>query len=120
MLILFRYFLLALGILIGLPLLILLILIPKSPISLVGILYLLAYILIALGLVCAPWWARRSTAFILVGSMVAAVTMTVRLLSPPRGTQMYMMTLPRQSGPRLVNRILNEQDAVMFGSQVGP
>jgi predicted esterase len=120
MLILFRYFLLALGILIGLPLLIFLILIPKTPISSVGILYLLAYILIALGLVGAPWWARRSTAFILVGSMVTIVTMTVRLLSPPRGTQMYMMTLPGQSGPRLVNRILNEQDAVMFGSQVGP
>ena len=120
MLILFRYFLLAIGILISLPLLIFLILIPKTPISSIGILYLLAYLLIALGLVCAPWWARRSPLFMLAGSTIAAVTMTARLIAPPTGTQIYMMTLPAQSGPRLVNRILNEQDAVMFGSQVGP
>jgi predicted esterase len=117
---LFRYFLLALGILGSLPLLVLLILIPKTPISSGGLLYLLSYILIVVGLICAAWWPGRSTAFILAGSMVALVTMTVRLLSPPLGTKLYILTLPDQSAPRLVYRILNEQDAVLFGSQVVP
>jgi len=31
-----------------------------------------------------------------------------------------MITLPSQQGPRLLNRILNEQDVVLFGAQVAP
>ena len=33
---------------------------------------------------------------------------------------MNLITLPGPSGPRLLNRILNEQDVVLFGAQVAP
>ena len=33
---------------------------------------------------------------------------------------MNLIALPSQSGPRLLNRILNEQDVVLFGAQIAP
>ena len=51
---------------------------------------------------------------------MALVTLVIRITLPASGTQMNMITLPSQSGPRLLNRIFNEQDAVLFGAQVAP
>ena len=115
-----RYMLFVLGIFISLPLLVLLFFIPTTPVSTVGFIYLLSHLLIAIGMISAPWWVRRSFMIILTGGIIALVTVTIRALFPPAGTRMNMISLPARSGPRLLNRILNEQDVVLFGAQVAP
>ena len=116
----FRYILLLFGIFISLPLIILLLFIPTTLVSPLGIIYLLSYVLIVIGMICAPWWSDRSFALILVGGMIAFATVGIRIISPPSGTRMDLITLPGPSSPRLLNRILNEQDVVLFGAQVTP
>lgn len=116
----FRYSLLGVGILISLPLLVLLLFIPTTPVSTVGILYLLSYLLLVIGMICAPWQRGHSFVFILSGGALAFTTIAIRTIIPPSGTQMNLITLPGPSGPRLLNRILNEQDVVLFGAQVAP
>lgn len=115
-----RYALVVFGLFISLPLIVLLIFIPTTPVSAVGIIYLLSYLLIVIGLISAPWRSRRSFALILAGSTLAIATLAIRILLPPSGTRMNLISLPSQSGPRLLNRILNEQDIVLFGAQVAP
>lgn len=56
----------------------------------------------------------------LAGFVIALVTLAVRLVFPPSGGRMQLMTLPGPSGPRVLNRILDEQDIVLFGAQAGP
>lgn len=116
----FRYFLFAFGILISVPLLILLLLLPGTPISTVGFLYLLGSCLLALGLLMAPWRARGSSLLLLAGGAIVFVTIMARVLFPPSGTNMNLMTLPGPSGPRLLNRLLDEQDVVLVGTKVAP
>jgi dienelactone hydrolase len=108
------------GIFISVPLIALLLLIPTTPISTVGIIYLFSYFLIVIGMVCAPWRSSLSSAIILAGCTIAFATIAVRVVFLPSGTQMNMITLPGRSGPRLLNRILNEQDVVLFGARVAP
>ena len=116
----FRYILLVFGIFISPLLIILLLFTPTTPVSPVGIIYLLSYFLIVVGMICAPWWSDRSFALILVGGAIACATVIIRTIFPPSGTRMNLITLPGSSGPRLLNRILNEQDVVLFGAQITP
>lgn len=102
------------------PLLVLLSLLPETPVSPLGIIYLLSYILIVMGMLFAPLGLRRSFAFILMGGILALATIAIRIAFPAAGSRLDMITLPGKSGPRLLNRVLNERDAVLFGTQVSP
>jgi predicted esterase len=101
-------------------LLILLSLLPETPVSSPGIIYLLSYLLIALGLLFAPLGLKRSFLLILMGGILGVAMIVFRIIFPASGSRINIVTLPSRSGPRLFNRILNEQDAVLFGAQVGP
>ena len=116
----FRYLIFALAVLAALPLLVLVFLIPSTSISFIGIIYLLSGLLIVIGMISARWWSRRSVAFVVLGSSLAFITLVVRILFPPFGSQIHIITLPSQSGPRVLNRIFNEQDVVLFGARLGP
>jgi hypothetical protein len=116
--IVFRYVLLICGLLISVPLLVLFSLLPKTPISPVGSLYLVSYFLIVVGLIAALWRGNRSFVFILVGSTIVIVAIALRTLFPPSGTHINLIALPGPSGSRLLNRILDEQDVVLLGAQV--
>jgi len=117
---LLRYLLLAFGIFLSLPLLAILSVLPGTPVTALGIIYLLSYVLVVLGMVVAPLGWNQSVAFLLVGGVVALATIFVRIVFPVSGSHLNLITLPDKSGPRLLNRILNEQDAVLFGAQIGP
>jgi predicted esterase len=112
-------FLLIFGTLAALPLLAVLCLLPTTPITLVGFLYLLGCILIASGMISAPWW-RRSVLLVLLGTSLILGTLAVRIGFPPSGARLVLTTLPGQSAPRLANRIFNEQDVVLFGTRLAP
>jgi len=116
----FRYLLLAAGLLMSLPLLVLLFFLPKTPVSAVGTFYLLSYSLIVLGMIFAPWRSGHSAVLVFAGCGIALATILLRLLFPPSGIRMNLMTLPSRSGPPLLNRLLDERDAVLFGAQVSP
>ncbi|HSL42174.1 MAG TPA: hypothetical protein VK897_02005 [Anaerolineales bacterium] len=115
-----RYILIAFGMLISLPLLVLLLFLPRTPISLVGGIYLLGSILIVVGMFCALRWPHVSLISMLAGIIMILVIAAVRILFPPSGTRINLITLPGQSGPKPLNRIFNEQDIVLFGAQVAP
>src|SRR5215216_6595289 len=103
----------------AIPLILLLSLVPGTPITFVGMIDLLSFLLIVIGMLTAPWLAKRTLTLILLGFMLAFALTAIRIASPPTGSSLELITLPAQSGPRLLNRILNEQDVVLFGAQVG-
>jgi pimeloyl-ACP methyl ester carboxylesterase len=115
---LIRCLLLAVGMLAAVPLLVVLFLLPSTPITFVGSLYLLGCILIAAGVIGAPW--RRFSALVLLGTSLILATMALRMVFPPSGSRLALTTFPTQSGPRWWNRILNEQDVVLFGTRLAP
>jgi len=108
----------AFGTLAALPLLAVLFLLPATPITFVGSLYLLGCILIVSGMISAPWWRRRSSTLILLGTTLILATIALRMLFPPSGSRLALTTFPSRSRPRWLNRILNEQDVVLFGARV--
>ena len=112
-------FLVVFGTLAALPLLAVLFLLPSTPITLVGFLYLLGCILIVSGMTSALWW-RRSSILVLLGTSLLLATLTLRMAFPPSGSRLVLTTFPGQSAPRLWNRILNEQDVVLFGTRLAP
>ena len=115
-----RYLLFLLGLLLILPFLGLLVPLPRTPVSPVGTMYLLSYFLILAGMLFSPWRPQASSLFIVVGVAIALITMTIRFIFPPAGTRMNLITLPGPSRPRLLTRLMDEQDIVLFGARVAP
>jgi hypothetical protein len=116
----FRSLLFALGILFAVPLLVILYLSIGIPISSIGTLYLIGYFLIVCGLISTPWLRQRALILSLTGIALLLVTVLVRVLFPPSGSQMILITLPGPTAPRLLTRIFDEQDIVLFGAKVAP
>ena len=58
--------------------------------------------------------------FLLSGITVTFLTIGNRIMFPPAGARMNLVTLPGGAGPRQLNRILDEQDVVLFGTQAAP
>src|SRR5215470_11638426 len=81
--------LLIFGTLAALPLLAVLLLLPTTPITFVGLLYLLGCILIVSGMISARWW-RRSAILALLGTSLLLVTLAVRMIFPPSGTRLVL------------------------------
>jgi hypothetical protein len=104
----------------SLPLFGILFLTPLTSISFVGIVYLFSGLLIVVGMACAPWRTRLSFVLVLLGSALALVTITARILFAENDSGLRILTLPSQSGPRLLNRIFNEQDIVLLSARFGP
>ena len=114
-----RLILLICGTLAALPLLVLVALIPTTPITLVGSLYLIGGILIVAGMIGATWWRHGSRTLALLGTTLILAIIVVRMLFPPSGSRLFLTSLPSQSGSHWLNRIFNEQDVVLFGAHVG-
>jgi hypothetical protein len=117
---LIRCLLLAFGMLAAVPLLVVLFLLPSTPITFVGSLYLLGSLLIVAGMISAPWRRRHSSALVLLGTGLILATFALRIVFPPSASRLVLTTFPDQSGPRWWNRILNEQDVVLFGARLAP
>jgi hypothetical protein len=115
-----RYLLFTLGLLLAIPLLAVLYLSVGIPVSPTGIVYLIGYFLIVLGLICSQWLHRWALLLSMAGISILFVTVAIRILFPPSGSKMNLMTLPGPSSPRLLTRIFDEQDIVLFGAKVAP
>lgn len=115
-----RYLLFLFGLFISLPLCILLIHVPSTPVTPTGVVYLFSYVSIVIGLIAAPWMPKRFWIFILAGGLLATATISIRISTPPAGSHINIVTLPNRTEARILNRIVNEQDAVLFGARIGP
>ena len=116
----FRYLFFALGLLLAVPLLYLFYLSIGIPISPTGIVYLIGYSLLVLGLIGAPWLHRRALFMSLAGIAIFLGTAFICILFPPSGSKMNLITLPGPSRPRMLTRLFDEQDIVLFGAKVAP
>ena len=116
----FRYLSFTLGLLLAVPLLSILYLSLGISVSPTGIVYLAAYSLLVLGLIGAPWFHRWALIVSLTGIVILFATILVRILFPPSASQMNMITLPDPSNSRILTRVFDEQDIVLFGAKVAP
>ena len=115
-----RIFCFTLGLLLAIPLLSILYLSIGIPITPSGIIYLFGYLLLIIGLICVPWLQKRALILSLSGLSILLLTASIRLLFPPSGSTMNLITLPGPSAPRLLTRVFDEQDIVLFGAKVAP
>jgi pimeloyl-ACP methyl ester carboxylesterase len=114
---LLRSFLSLLGVLLALPILVLIVLAFSVPITISGIVYLLAGSLIIIGLIIAPW--SRKFSFLLMGIGVIGLafiagTRLVRV-TQERDSNLRVITLPQGKETRLINYLIDEQDCLIFG-----
>jgi hypothetical protein len=116
----FRYLLFTLGLLVAIPLLAVLYLSIGIPVTQTGVIYLIGYFLIVFGLICAPWLHRQALILSLTGIIILFGTALIRILFPPSGAKMNLITLPGPSRSRLLTRLFDEQDIVLFGAKVAP
>src|SRR5215471_14215793 len=115
-----RYLLFALGIFLGFFLLIGLYWVWGISISRIGIVYLAGYFLFVVGLIASPWWSRHAAIISSAGIAILLISLGIRIFFPPSGSLMNLITLPGGTHPRLLNRIFDEQDMVLFGAKIAP
>src|SRR5215216_3907442 len=111
----FRHILCFLGFTLALPLLALIVLTFKLPITTSGFGYLLGMILVVSGLILAP---KESRYYILVSSGILAVVVIASLrlfLVQSKDLPLIMLTLPEGRRTAWINTLIDEQDNLVFG-----
>src|SRR5215216_45176 len=111
----FRYILCFLGFIFALPLLALIVLAFKLPITASGFGYLLGVILVFSGLILAP---KESRYYILVSTGILAVVVIASLrlfLVQSKDPPLIMLTLPEGRRTAWINTLIDEQDNLVFG-----
>jgi pimeloyl-ACP methyl ester carboxylesterase len=115
-----QYFLCLLGVLLALPVLVLVALALRLPITASGIGYLTGSVLVVAGLLLAPWAHRYSNVLTIAGVIVIILVAGLRLVLAwqDMAPSMSMTTLPPGNGTRWVNYLLDEQDSLIFGEAI--
>jgi dienelactone hydrolase len=116
----FRTLFFTLGLLLAVSLLSILYLSAGISISPSGVIYLIGCSLLVSGLICAPWLQRWGLILSLGGIVLLLITASIRILFPPSGSKMNLITLPGPTNPRLLTRLFDEQDIVLFGAKAAP
>lgn len=112
-----QYFFFILGILLALPIIVLGALAVKLPITTSGIGYLSGSVLIAAGLILAPWTSRYSRLLVIIGVIVIILVASIRLILARQETAsaVRMITLPQETATRQIGYLIDEQDSLIFG-----
>jgi len=112
----FRYLLCLVGIILAIPVLGLITLAIKLPITISGIIYLLACSLIVSGLVTSPLLPRHYYLLIIAGvsALIIVVSARVVLVGQSKSSEIKMITLP-SGETRWISYIIDEQDSLIFG-----
>jgi hypothetical protein len=111
----FRYILCFLGFVLAIPLLGLIVLVLRLPITTSGFGYLLGVILTVSGLILAP---KVSRYYVLVvsGLLLVVIVASIRLfLAPNTDLLLRVLTLPQGRRTSWINRLIDEQDNLVFG-----
>jgi pimeloyl-ACP methyl ester carboxylesterase len=114
-----RYLLCLLGLLGAIPALAVTTLALVTPITGSGVIYLLGYWLMALGLIVAPWRPKYLLLLTVSGVIAIVLTAGVRLsLIRNQTSSPKVIVLPSGQGTRWLNWLIDEQDSVLFGEAV--
>lgn len=114
----FHYLLSILGILLVLPILGLIALAWMLPITSSGIGYLVGFTLVISGLIIAPWRGKLSLVLFVTGFGMIALVAGARLTARDGDSNLKVMTLPQGEGIRWINRLVDEQDSLIFGEAI--
>jgi alpha/beta superfamily hydrolase len=116
----FRYLLCLLGVFFALPILVLIGLAFKLPITLSGMGYLLACSLAVSGFILAPRGGKNSLILALAGVIALAFVAGVRivLIKQYGPSNLRVVTLPQGKTTRWINTIIDEQDSLIFGEAI--
>src|SRR5258706_2497351 len=112
-----RYLLCLLGIVFAIPLLLLILLTFKLPITISGIFYLIASFLLVFGLIAAPFLHKHFLKLIFTGIIGLFLTLGIRLvlMEQNRSSEIRMVTLPEGTESRWLGSLIDEQDGLIFG-----
>lgn len=115
-----RYLLCLLGVVLAMPLLVLTVLAFKLPTTISGVLYLAAGWLVSSGLITRPFDSKHSLTLVFTGviGLLLIIGTRMTLTGQNRSSEIRMVTLPEQKGPRWVGSIIDEQDALVFGEEL--
>ncbi len=114
-----RYLLCAVGVGLILPALGLIALVVVRPITISGAAYLLGYLLVAMGLILAPWRLKPHFVLGLSGLIVIVAVGGARIgLAHRESSTLKVIELPSTNHTRWLNSLLDEQDSVVFGEAV--
>ena len=118
--IIFRYLLCLLGIVLTFPLLILILLAFKLPITISGLFYLIAGLFVTAGLILASILPRHLLKIFLIGVMGFLLIVGVRMVGTQQNqsSEIQMITLPKGNGLSWISSILDEQDSLIFGEEL--
>ena len=113
----FRFLLCLLGVLLALPILAIITLAFKLPMTISGIGYLSGCVLFILGLILAPLANRNSIILMIAGIIILALVISVRIIFAQQDTtgDIKMITLPSGREARWINYLIDEQDSLIFG-----
>lgn len=116
----FRYLLCLLGVFLALPVIVLMALAFKLPITISGIGYLLAGSLSIAGLIIAPWEGKYSFILVITGVMGIAFVAGTRfvLATQESNSNLRVITLPQGKDTRWMNTLIDEQDSLIFGEAI--
>jgi len=104
-----------LGIILAAPLLVLSTLAVRLPISVSGIGYLFAGVMIVAGLILAAWLPKHYSALIIAGMFMLLLIPAIRISLGRQKSEMTMITLPQGKEASWLGYIIDEQDSVIFG-----
>lgn len=117
MIMVFRYFLCLIGVILALPLLGLVVLALTVPVTLSGALYLISGCFVAAGMIAAPARPKHYHLLVLIGMFGSISIAASRLYLTGQNTNssIKMITLPQGQTMGWINRLIDEQDSLIFG-----
>jgi pimeloyl-ACP methyl ester carboxylesterase len=113
----YYYLLCVSGLVLALPVLAIIILAFRLPITFSGIGYLLGCLIGIVGLIFAPWKRRHSITLTIIGILIIAAVANVRLILARQNTASHisMISLPQDKEADWINYLIDEQDSIIFG-----
>ena len=115
-----RYLLCLLGVVFAVPLVVLIGLAFRLPITISGMVYLIAALFVVVGLVAGPFLPKYFLKILLVGMIGLSLNVIIRIVDVKqnRSSEIQMITLPAGKGPRWIGSIIDEQDGLIFGEEL--
>ncbi len=113
-----KFLLFLLGLILVLPLSVLSFLAFSVPITISGMFTLIGCWLVAVAGLCAPWQKKYALGLGMIGVVLVLGVFTARSVLITRSNTLELVTLPGERSGRLLTRLFDERDVVLFALPV--
>jgi pimeloyl-ACP methyl ester carboxylesterase len=103
-----------------LPITILIILALITPLTLSGLLYVVGFVALMMGIVGVAWGYRRLRYVLWLGLGLIVTVAAVRIILLGNPNKIKLLILPEQNAPCLLNCLVDEQDASLVSTRLLP